>query len=59
MRNWLVMFCPWMFQQLADLGEQLTRQALELIEKKLKNKQYVAGEWFVDYRRLRIVADKL
>jgi hypothetical protein len=48
-----------MFQQLADLGEQLTRQALELIEKKLKNKQYVAGEWFVDYRRLRIVADKL
>jgi trans-aconitate 2-methyltransferase len=59
MRNWLVMFCPWMFQQIADLGDQAPQQALDLIERKLRDKQFVAGEWFVDYRRLRIVADKL
>ncbi|MCG3163376.1 MAG: putative trans-aconitate 2-methyltransferase [Acidobacteria bacterium] len=56
MRNWLIMFGSRMFQ---DLSDETRQQALSLIEGKLRNKQYVDGEWFVDYRRLRIVADKL
>lgn len=56
MRNWLIMFGSRMFQ---DLSDETRQQALSLIEGKLQNKQYVDGEWFVDYRRLRIVADKL
>ncbi len=56
MRNWLIMFGSRMFQ---DLSDETRQQALSLIEEKLRNKQYVDGEWFVDYRRLRIVADKL
>jgi trans-aconitate methyltransferase len=59
MRNWLVMFCPWMFQQLADLGDRAAQEVLDLIEKKLRDKQCVEGEWFVDYCRLRITAEKL
>jgi len=59
MRNWLAMFCPGMFQQLDDGDDGARRQVLNLIEKKLRDKQYVDGEWYVDYRRLRIVADKL
>jgi len=59
MRNWLAMFCSGMFQQLDDGDDGARRQVLNLIEKKLRDKQYVDGEWYVDYRRLRIVADKL
>jgi trans-aconitate methyltransferase len=59
MRNWLVMFCSWIFQELADPDDRLTRRILELIERKLRDKQCVEGEWFVDYRRLRITAEKL
>ncbi|MGE0128583.1 MAG: trans-aconitate 2-methyltransferase [Blastocatellales bacterium] len=55
MRNWLIMFCSTMFQ---DLNDEARRQVLDLTERKLLDKQHIKGEWFVDYRRLRIVADK-
>ncbi|MCI0525224.1 MAG: methyltransferase domain-containing protein [Acidobacteria bacterium] len=59
LRNWLFMFCPWMFQELAELGARAMHEVLELIERKLRPTQYIDGEWVVDYRRLRIVADRM
>jgi trans-aconitate methyltransferase len=55
MRNWIKMFCGSMFQ---EVPEGLKDEALNHIESKLKSKLYIDGSWFVDYRRLRIVARK-
>jgi trans-aconitate methyltransferase len=55
MRNWVRMFCGAMFK---EVPEELQDEALRRIEAKLRSKLYVEGSWFVDYRRLRIVARK-
>ena len=55
MRNWIRMFCESMFK---DVPEALQEEALNRIETKLRNRLYIDDSWFVDYRRLRIVARK-
>lgn len=55
MRNWIRMFCQAMFKAVPD---ELQDEALSRIEDKLRSKLYVEGSWFVDYRRLRIIARK-
>lgn len=55
LRNWLVMFGAGMLQNLSD---EIRQEVFQLAEDKLRPTQLVNGEWFVDYRRLRIVADK-
>ncbi len=55
MRNWIKMFCESMFR---DVPEVLKEEALNRIESKLRSKLFFDGSWFVDYKRLRIVARK-
>lgn len=55
LRNWLTMFAEKMVQNLSDETRQ---EVFRLTEDKLRSTQFVNGEWFVDYRRLRVVADK-
>lgn len=55
LRNWLTMFGAKMLQNLSDETRQ---EVFSLAEDKLRGTQFVNGEWFVDYRRLRVVADK-
>jgi trans-aconitate methyltransferase len=56
MRNWLTMFAERMFAGLDDTQKQ---DALTEIEMYLRESNYVNGQWFADYRRLRLVAVKL
>lgn len=55
LRNWIQMFCETMFK---EVPENLRPQALQRIEANLKPKNFIDGQWFVDYCRLRIVATK-
>lgn len=55
MRNWIKMFCESMFKEVPG---ELRDEALERIETKLRDKLYRDDSWFVDYRRLRIMARK-
>jgi trans-aconitate methyltransferase len=55
MRNWIKMFCESMFKEVPDNRQE---EALQKIEERLKSKLYIDGSWFVDYRRLRIIARK-
>jgi hypothetical protein len=55
MRNWLAMFGEGMFR---GLSEELKETALRQIEARLRETNYRDGNWFADYRRLRIVAVK-
>lgn len=55
LRNWLTMFGGKMLQNLSDETRQ---EVFRLAEDKLRPTQFVNNEWFADYRRLRVVADK-
>lgn len=55
LRHWLAMFGAAMLQ---DLSEEIRQEVFRRTEDKLRDTQLINGEWFVDYRRLRIVADK-
>ncbi|MEW6128865.1 MAG: methyltransferase domain-containing protein [Acidobacteriota bacterium] len=55
LRNWINMFCG---KMLDALPENLLDDALAKIEARVKPKNFIDGVWFVDYRRLRIVASK-
>jgi trans-aconitate methyltransferase len=55
LRNWVRMFCESMIEAIPP--ERLD-EAFESIEAKAKNQLYIEGAWFVDYRRLRLVAHK-
>jgi trans-aconitate methyltransferase len=55
LRNWLKMFGEKMLQ---NLDEDTRQKVFRLAEDKLRDTQFVDGKWFVDYRRLRVVADK-
>ena len=56
MKNWLRMFAV---MKTENLSEELRETAFALAEKKLRRVQYIDGQWYADYRRLRIVARKL
>ncbi len=55
LRNWIKMFCETMFKA---VPENLREVALNRIEANIKPRNFIDGQWFVDYCRLRIVADK-
>ncbi len=55
MRNWINMFCG---DMLKEVPENLRAEVLNRIEANIKPKNFVDGQWFVDYCRLRIVAYK-
>lgn len=56
MLNWLRMFGTVRTQKLSDeMREKVFARATE----KLRDVQYIKGHWYADYRRLRIVAQKL
>lgn len=55
MRDWLEMFVrPF----LTGLTSQETERVISLTEASLKNSCYREGQWFADYKRLRVVAGK-
>ena len=56
MKNWLRMFAV---MKTENLSEELRETTFALAEKKLRSVQYIDGQWYADYRRLRIVAHKL
>lgn len=55
LRNWLTMFGA---EMLRNLNDETKQEVFRLAEDKLRPTQFVNNEWFVDYRRLRVVADK-
>ncbi len=56
MRNWLEMFAgSW----LASLAEEIRQNVLQRAVELLRATQWQDGQWFADYRRLRVVAKKL
>lgn len=55
LRNWLTMFCESMF---ADLPAAVKQNVIEHVEARLRPDLFKEGNWFADYRRLRIVAVK-
>jgi trans-aconitate methyltransferase len=55
MRNWIVMFGA---DYLAKAGEGRREQFLGRVEEMLRPKLFRDGQWWADYRRLRLVAYK-
>jgi trans-aconitate methyltransferase len=55
LKNWIKMFCGSMFN---DVPENLREEALNRIEDRIKPRNFIDGQWQVDYCRLRIVAYK-
>ena|ERR1044072_4356 len=55
LKNWIKMFCDSMFQ---GVPENFRDVALTRIEAALNPKNFIDGQWFVDYCRLRIIAYK-
>jgi trans-aconitate methyltransferase len=53
MRNWLTMFAE---RMLAGLTETEKEEALTEIEMYLRESNYSNGQWYADYRRIRVVA---
>ena len=56
MLNWLRMFAT---MKTENLSEESREKAFALAEEKLRDVQYIEGQWYADYRRIRIVARKL
>ncbi len=55
LRNWIQMFGDRIF---ANVSAEVKQQALESTEEKTRTQLFKDGNWFADYRRLRIVAYK-
>jgi trans-aconitate methyltransferase len=55
LRNWIEMFTGSM---LCNIPEDVKQQVLERTEAKLRGQLFKDGNWFADYRRLRVVAYK-
>lgn len=55
MRNWIVMFGA---DYLAKAGEERREEFLRKVEEMLRPKLFRDGQWWADYRRLRLVAYK-
>jgi trans-aconitate methyltransferase len=53
LRNWITMFCP---DYLAGLDQQARELFLQRVEELLRAELFRDGEWWADYRRLRVVA---
>ena len=55
LRNWLTMFCANMF---TDIPTAMKQNVIEYVEASLRPSLFKDGNWFADYRRLRVVAVK-
>jgi trans-aconitate methyltransferase len=55
MRNWIVMFGE---DYLAKVGDAKREEFLRRVEEKLRPKLFRDGQWWADYRRLRLAAYK-
>lgn len=55
LRNWIQMFGDRIF---TTVSEEVKQQALERTEEKVRKYLFKDGNWFADYKRLRIVAYK-
>ncbi len=55
LRNWIHMFGERVFRNVPD---EVKQQVLERTEEKTRNLLFKEGQWFADYKRLRIVAYK-
>ncbi len=55
LRNWIEMFTGGM---LRDVPDDVKRQVLKRTEAELRNQLFKDGNWFADYRRLRVLAYK-
>ena len=55
LRNWVQMFGDRVF---AHVSEEVKQQVLQRTEEKTRTQLFKDGNWFADYRRLRIVAYK-
>jgi trans-aconitate methyltransferase len=53
LRNWIQMFGDRVFVGISDEAKE---QVLERTEEKVRDRLFKDGQWFADYRRLRIVA---
>jgi len=56
MRNWIVMFAG---EYLSKAGEARREEFLSRVEESLRPKLFRDGQWWADYRRLRLVAHKV
>lgn len=54
MRNWVAMFCP---EYLAKVGDR-REEFIAKVEETLRPKLFRDGQWWADYRRLRLAAHK-
>ena len=55
LRNWIQMFGDRVF---AGVSEEVKQQVLVQTEAKVRGRLFKDGQWFADYRRLRIIAYK-
>lgn len=55
MRNWIAMFCA---EYLAKVGESGREEFIARVEDILRPKLFRDGQWWADYRRLRLAAYK-
>ena len=56
MENWIAQFSGYLYESLSsEQRKQALRETVEILRPKL----YCDGQWFADYRRLRIIAAKL
>ncbi|MBO0777377.1 MAG: class I SAM-dependent methyltransferase [Ktedonobacteraceae bacterium] len=55
LRNWIEMFCGRMFQQVKD---NVKEQAIVRTEQQLRSEFFREDSWYINYRRLRVVALK-
>ena len=55
LRNWILMFGG---DYLSKAGEAKREEFIRIVEEKLRPKLFRGGQWWADYRRLRLVAYK-
>ena len=56
MRNWISMFGGGLFAGSAAFTDDIKRRIIELAEARLFATHFRNGQWFADYRRIRVVA---
>lgn len=56
MRNWITMFGGGLFSNAAALTDEIKRRVIDLAEARLFKTHFKNGQWFADYRRIRVVA---
>lgn len=56
MRNWISMFGGGLFAGAVSLTDDVKRRVIDLAEARLFATHFRNGQWFADYRRIRVVA---